>query len=119
MVQEGKDVVRKINKIDKRINNGKVFPPAMTKPVEASLIALDLEQKKQQGSLICIDELAMLGGDILAGNNFCSEKGLVVGCRNHQTHDTGKVLSNFKGSLYNLSTGNYNLFGIPVPTGHI
>ena len=75
MVQEGKDVVRKINKIDKRIDNGKVFSPAMTELVEASLIALDLEQKKQQGSLICIDALAMLGGDILAGNNFCSEQG--------------------------------------------
>ena len=48
MVQEGKDVVRKINKIDKRIDNGKVFSPAMTELVEASLIALDLEQKNNR-----------------------------------------------------------------------
>jgi hypothetical protein len=35
-------------------------------------------------------------------------------------HDnTGKVLSNFKGTLYNLPTGEYDSFGIPVPMGHI
>jgi taurine transport system permease protein len=35
-------------------------------------------------------------------------------------HDnTGKVLSNFKGTLYNLSTGEYDSFGIPVPMGHV
>lgn len=169
-VQARKDIVRQINKIYKRIDNGKVFPPAMTELVEAALIALDLEQKKQQGNLIYIDALAMPGGDILAGNSACSEQGsgrwlpkpsdtmrtflrmadpnigykgipllwykmkpvaemiaffvpdwlpdLVPG--EYPRHDdTGKVLSNFKGSLYNLSTGNYDSFGVPVPTGHI
>ena len=170
VVQQRKDFVRQINKIYKRIDDGKVFPPAMTELVEASLIALDHEQKNQQGSLIYINALAMPGGSILAGNNACSEQGsgrwlpkpsdtmrtflrmadpdigykgipllwykmkpvsemiafvvpdwlpdLVPG--EYPRHDdSGKVLSNFKGSLYNLATGNYDSFGIPVPMGHI
>jgi taurine transport system permease protein len=34
-------------------------------------------------------------------------------------NNTGKVLSNFKGTLYNLSTGEYDSFGIAVPMGHV
>jgi taurine transport system permease protein len=170
MVQSRKDLVRQINKIYKRIDNGKIFPPAMTELVEASLIALELEKRNQQGSLIYIDALAMPGGDILAGNSACSEQGsgrwlpkpsdtmrtflrmadpdigykgipllwykmkpvaemiafvvpdwlpdLIPG--EYPRHDdTGKVLSNFKGSLYNVSTGDYDSFGVPVPTGHV
>jgi taurine transport system permease protein len=33
--------------------------------------------------------------------------------------DSGQVLSNFKGSVYNLATGDYDSFSIPIPTGHI
>ena len=33
--------------------------------------------------------------------------------------DTGKVLSNFTGSLYNFATGDYDAFSIPIPMGHI
>ena len=170
MIQSRKDLVRQINKIYKRIDNGKIFPPAMTELVEASLIALELEKRNQQGSLIYIDALAMPGGDILAGNSACSEQGsgrwlpkpsdtmrtflrmadpdigykgipllwykmkpvaemiafvvpdwlpdLIPG--EYPRHDdTGKVLSNFKGSLYNVSTGDYDSFGVPVPTGHV
>jgi taurine transport system permease protein len=170
MVQARKAFVRQINKIYKRIDDGKVFPPAMTELVEASLIALNDEKINQQGGLVYIDAFAMPGGNILAGNSACSEQGsgrwlpkpsdtmrtflrmadpeigykgipllwyklkpvaemiafvvpdwlpdLIPG--EYPRHDdSGKVLSNFKGTLYNLATGNYDSFGIPVPMGHI
>lgn len=170
VVSERKDFVRQINKVYKRIDDGKIFPSAMTALVEAALIDLDHEQTNQQGSLIYIDALAMPGGNILAGNSACSEQGsgrwlpkpsdtmktflrmadpdigykgipllwykmkpvaemiafvvpdwipdLMLG--EYPRHDdAGKVLSNFKGNLYNLATGDYDSFGIPVPTGHI
>ncbi|MFT5657026.1 MAG: taurine transport system permease protein [Gammaproteobacteria bacterium] len=169
-VVEREELLRQINKIFKRIDNGRIFPPAMTETVEKSLITLDKVQREQQGSLIYINALAMPGGDILAGNSACSEQGsgrwlpkpsdtlrtfvrmadpevgykgipllwykmkpvaemiafvvpdwiadLIPG--EYPRHDNaGKVLSNFKGSVYSLATGDYESFGIPVPTGHI
>ena len=69
------EFLKQIDKIYKRIDDGRVFPPAFTQPVEAALIALDAEQKRLQGSLRYIDALAMPGGKILAGNQACSEQG--------------------------------------------
>jgi len=74
-VSERKALVRQIGKIYKRIDDGKIFPPAMTRVIEDALIKLDAVQNEQQGSLIYIDALMMPGGDILAGNNACSEQG--------------------------------------------
>ncbi len=68
-------LLRQIDKIYKRIDDGRIFPSSMTVSIEAALISLDDEQKRQQGSLRYIDALAMPGGDILAGNNACSEQG--------------------------------------------
>lgn len=169
-ILERKGFLRQINKIYMRIDNGKVFPPAMTELVEAALIELDREKENQKGSLNYINAWAMPGGDILAGNSACSEQGsgrwlpkpsdtmrtflrladpeigykgvpllwyrmkpvaemiafvvpdwlpdLIPG--EYPRHDdTGKVLSNFKGSLFNLATGSYDSFGVPVPMGHV
>ena len=169
-VAERTAFLRQINKVYKRIDDGKIFPPAMTRIIEDALVSLDEEQRNQQGGLIYIDAIAMPGGDILAGNNACSEQGsgrwlpkpsdtlatfvrmadpdvgykgipllwykmkpvsemigfvvpdwiadLVPG--DYPRHDdTGKVLSNFKGFLYNFATGDYDAFSIPIPMGHI
>lgn len=70
-----KELLKQINKIYKRIDNVKIFPPAMTEQVEAALIRFDATQKKQQGSLRIINAIALPGGEILAGNNACSEQG--------------------------------------------
>ena len=169
-VAERKALVKQIGKIYKRIDDGKIFPPAMTSVVEDALVDLDAVQHEQQGSLIYIDALMMPGGDILAGNNACSEQGsgrwlpkptdtlgtffrmanpdvgykgipllwykmkpvsemigfivpdwiadLVPG--EYPRHDdSGKVLSNFKGGVYDFATGNNDWFSVPIPTGHI
>ena len=68
-------LLRQIDKIYKRIDDGKIFPREVTEPIEEALIALDAENKTQQGSLRYINMLAMPGGEILAGNNACSEQG--------------------------------------------
>ena len=165
-----KALVKQIGKIYKRIDDGKIFPPAMTRVVEDALIELDAVQNEQQGSLIYIDALMMPGGDILAGNSACSEQGsgrwlpkpsdtlatffrmanpdvgykgipllwykmkpvsemigfivpdwiadLVPG--EYPRHDdSGKVLSNFKGSVYKFVTGDNDWFSVPIPMGHI
>lgn len=72
---ERKDLVKQIEKIYRRIDDGKIFPSAMTKSVEDALINLDDVQKSEQGSLRLIDIFALPGGDILAGNRACSEQG--------------------------------------------
>lgn len=74
-VAERRELHKQINKIYKRIDDGRIFPPDLTQPVEAALIKLDEVQKEQQGSLYYINALAMPGGEILAGNNACSEQG--------------------------------------------
>ncbi len=164
------DLVKQIGKIYKRIDDGRIFPPAITQVVEDALIHLDDNRTQAQGSLRYINAFAMPGGEILAGNNACSEQGsgrwlpkpsdtirtfarladpdigykgipllwykmkpvgemiafllpdwiadLVPG--EYPRHgDDGQISSNFKGSVYNLVTGNYNSFAIPVPMGHI
>lgn len=169
-VLERKAFLKQIGKIYKRIDDGKIFPPAMTRVVEDALIEFDAVQNEQQGSLIYIDALMMPGGDILAGNNACSEQGsgrwlpkpsdtlatffrmadpdvgykgipllwykmkpvsemigfivpdwiadLVPG--EYPRHDdSGKVLSNFKGSVYKFATGDNDWFSVPIPMGHI
>ena len=169
-VDARESLVRQIDRIYKRIDNGKVFPPAMTRVVEDALIALEEEQRNQQGGLLYIDALVMPGGDILAGNRACSEQGsgrwlpkpsdtlatfvrmmdpdvgykgipllwykmkpvpemiafivpdwivdLIPG--EYPRHDdSGKVLSNFKGTMYNFVTGDYEWFSVPIPMGHI
>jgi len=70
-----KDLVRQIGKIYKRIDDGKIFPPNITELVEHSLIDLDKTQKSEQGSLRILNALALPGGEILAGNNACTEQG--------------------------------------------
>ena len=70
-----KELVKQIEKIYRRIDDGKIFPSAMTQPVEAALINFDEVQKSEQGSLRLIDIFALPGGDILAGNRACSEQG--------------------------------------------
>ena len=169
-VAERKAFVKQIDKVYKRIDDGKVFPPVMTRVIEDALISLEEAKRDQQGGLLYIDALAMPGGDILAGNRACSEQGsgrwlpkpsdtlgtfvrmmdpdvgykgvpllwykmkpvaemiafivpdwvadLVPG--DYPRHDdSGQVLSNFKGSVYNFATGDYDSFSIPIPTGHI
>jgi len=169
-IAERKAFLKQIDKVYKRIDDGKVFPPAMTQVVEDALISLEEEKINQQGSLYYINAFAMPGGDILAGNNACSEQGsgrwlpkpsdtlatfvhmmdpdvgykgipllwykmkpvpemigfiipdwiadLVPG--HYPRHDdSGQVLSNFKGSVYNFATGNYEWFSVPIPMGHI
>lgn len=75
MIAKRKELLKQIDKIFKRIDDGRIFPPAMTRGVEAALIALDAEQKRLQGSLRYINAFAMPGGEILAGNRACSEQG--------------------------------------------
>lgn len=75
VVEQRKEMLKQINKIYKRIDDSKIFPPATTEQVEAALIKLDGAQKQQQGSLRIINSLALPGGNILAGNNACSEQG--------------------------------------------
>ena len=72
---ERKELVKQIEKIYRRIDDGKIFPSAMTQSVEDALINLDDVQKSEQGSLRLIDIFALPGGDILAGNSACSEQG--------------------------------------------
>ena len=68
-------LLKQIGKIYKRIDDGKIFPPALTASVETALKTLNETQLQQQGSLRWINALAMPGGEILAGNNACSEQG--------------------------------------------
>ena len=70
-----KELLKQIEKIYRRIDDGKIFPTAMTQSVEKALINLDDVQKSEQGSLRLIDIFALPGGDILAGNRACSEQG--------------------------------------------
>ena len=72
---EPQDFLKQINKVLRRVDDGRIFPPHMTDGIERELIALDKRQKSLQGSLRYIDILAMPGGVILAGNNNCSEQG--------------------------------------------
>ena len=74
-VARRKELLKQIDKIFKRIDDGRIFPPAFTQVVEESLIVLDKEQKRLQGGLRYINALAMPGGEILAGNQACSEQG--------------------------------------------
>ena len=169
-VEKRKALLKQIKKIYNRIDNGRVFPVAVTRVVEDALIKLDNNQKKAQGSLRLINALALPGGEILAGNNACSEQGsgrwlpkpsdtlmtfarlidpdigykgipllwykmkpvaemigfvlpdwiadLIPG--EYPRHsDDGQIPSNLKGNIYNLVSGNYSSFSIPVPMGHI
>ncbi len=70
-----KELLKQIDKIFKRIDDGRIFPPAMTQVVEEALIALNDEQTRLQGGLRYINALAMPGGEIRAGNSACSEQG--------------------------------------------
>lgn len=75
VVDERRDFVKQIDKIYKRIDDGKIFPAAVTQKVETALVNLDDTQNAVQGSLRYIDALMLPGGDILAGNRACSEQG--------------------------------------------
>lgn len=75
LVARRKDLIKQIGKIYKRIDDGRIFPPGVTAPVEAALTKLDRVQKEQQGSLRLIDRIALPGGAILAGNDACTEQG--------------------------------------------
>ncbi len=68
-------ISKQIGKIYKRIDDLKIFPASLTTEVEAALINLDQVQRNLQGSLRYINTVALPGGDILAGNNACSEQG--------------------------------------------
>ena len=70
-----KELIGQIEKINKRIDDFKVFPAAITMTVESALINLDKASKTLQGSLRYIGAIALPGGDILAGNKACSEQG--------------------------------------------
>ena len=162
--------LKQIDKAFKRIDDGRIFPAATTQTIEAALLELEREQLRRQGTLRYINVLAMPGGEILAGNQACSEQGsgrwlpkpsdtlatfvrmvqpdagykgfpllwykmqpvaqilgaltpdwiadLVPG--EYPRHDnTGQVRGNFKSGVYDVATGNYTLFSIPVPTGHV
>ncbi len=70
-----KELLKQVEKIYRRIDDGKIFPSAMTQKVEDALINLDDVKKSEQGMLRYIDIFALPGGDILAGNRACSEQG--------------------------------------------
>ncbi len=70
-----KEVLKDIEKISKRVDDFRVFPTQVTQGIEASLILLEQAMQDRQGSLRFIDTLVLPGGDILAGNNACSEQG--------------------------------------------
>ncbi len=70
-----KDVLKDIEKISKRVDDFRVFPTQVTQGIEASLVLLEQVMQEKQGSLRFIDMWALPGGDILAGNNACSEQG--------------------------------------------
>jgi taurine transport system permease protein len=74
-VAESQAFIKEVEKIFRRIDDGNIFPNEITRSVEASLIALENEQIRQQGGLRYIDIIAMPGGEILAGNRACSEQG--------------------------------------------
>ena len=69
------DVVKQFGKVLKRVDDGSIFPPGVQDNVETALKQLDVEQKRQQGSLKIVDAWAMPGGTVLAGNTACSEQG--------------------------------------------
>ena len=75
VVADREDFAKDLLKIQRRIDNGRIFPPAVSDRVEAALIRLDEVQREQQGTLRWINAIAMPGGSILAGNNACSEQG--------------------------------------------
>jgi len=74
-VVKRKEFVKQLEKIYKRIDDGKIFPPLVTEKIETSLLLFQDAQLEQQGSLRFIDAIAMPGGTILAGNSACSEQG--------------------------------------------
>ncbi len=75
VVASREELLKNLMKIYRRIDDGRIFPPGITDSVESALHKLDEVQWKQQGSLRWIDAIAMPGGQILAGNNACSEQG--------------------------------------------
>jgi len=74
-VEQREDVVKQINRLYKRIDNGRIFPVEITEVVEEALIDLEEQSIRQQGGLWYIDAFAMPGGQIEAGNLGCSEQG--------------------------------------------
>lgn len=68
-------LIRQIDKIHKRIDDGRIFPSSVTQPIEDALLRFDGVQKDVQGSLRYIDMFAMPGGRVEAGNSACSEQG--------------------------------------------
>ena len=72
---EVKEILEDIEKISKRVDDFRVFPTSLTQSIETALIKLNHAMQEKQGSLRMIDALALPGGDILAGNNACSEQG--------------------------------------------
>lgn len=170
VVKQREDLLKQIDKIFKRIDDGRIFPVAITQPVEDAMISLEQESKRQQGSLRYINAFVMPGGEIEAGNLGCSEQGsgrwlpkpsdtlaTFVGMADpdvgykgfpllwykmkpvsemiafivpdwtaklipgeYPRHDaSGGVEGNLKSKIYNLATGNYESFSVPIPTGHI
>ncbi len=170
VVKARSDLVKNLQKIYRRIDDGRIFPPAVTEGVEQALIELDQVQQEQLGSLYWIDLLAMPGGKILAGNNACSEQGsgrwlpkpsdtlntfirlahpdegykgfplfwfqmkpvsemigflipdwvanLVPG-EFPRHNELGEVQGNLKSKVYNIASGNFSAFSVPIPEGHI
>jgi len=75
VVTKRNELLKQIEKIYKRIDDGRIFPPVVTEVVEEALVILDKEQKSQQGTLRYINALALPGGEVIAGNKACSEQG--------------------------------------------
>ncbi len=169
-ISERKDFSKTLTRVLRRIDDGLVFPPTALTGIEAALIALDKEQRNQQGAVSLYASLMMPGGSIDAGASNCSEQGsgrwlpkpsdtiatlarisdpdigykgfpllwykmkpvsemigfivpdfivsLVPG--EFPRHDeSGLTTGNFKTSVYNFATGNFDLFSVPVPAGHV
>ena len=75
VVELREDFLKDVMKIYRRIDDGRIFPPDVTAEVEDALVRLHAVQSERQGALRLINAIAMPGGDILAGNNACSEQG--------------------------------------------
>jgi taurine transport system permease protein len=75
VVDAREDMLKQITLIYRRIDDGRIFPPAVLNDIEQALIELDETQEDEQGGLTMINAWAMPGGEILAGNRACSEQG--------------------------------------------
>ncbi|PWQ98481.1 ABC transporter permease [Leucothrix arctica] len=75
LVENRADFFKGLTHVLRRVDDGNIFPPDALNGIQTALVALDGEQKSQQGGLKYFGALMMPGGEIRAGSNSCSEQG--------------------------------------------